>query len=525
MDLQRTALCLTLALAIFTAPAFAQEDSRRDNPPGPHAQTTQEPKPAAPPASETGILGLLPADSVTEHVLKTRDAELPYTATAGTLSLFGTDGERSAKIFYTAYVARDAQPNRPLTFVFNGGPGAASAYLHLGLVGPRILDFGPNGENATHPALVDNPDSWLAFTDLVLIDPVSTGWSRARNDSAASNFYGVSEDAESIAKAIALYIAQNDRMASPKYLLGESYGGFRAAKVASALKDSQSILASGIVMLSPLIEGQLLFGERDYPLMAALQFPSLVAAELERKNAFDPAAVHEAEKFAMTDYLVALAGAEPTGNAAKAFYARIAQMTGIPEAVVARTRGFLGDVYVKHSRGAEFEVVSPYDASFAVADPYPESDVDQSNDAVLDGYTRAYGAAFAAYARNELGYKTDLTYSLLAKNVSEKWDWGRRAHNAASRAQASATGDLRDLLSVIPSFRLLVAQGYSDALTPYGMNRYVIDHLPASLAGGRVALNLYRGGHMFYTRPNSRQALSADAARFFASDSGKLQGE
>ncbi|MEK1887985.1 MAG: carboxypeptidase [Phyllobacterium sp.] len=527
MYLHRITLRLAVALTLLIAPAFAQDDGRQDSSAGHHnATTAPRSKSATPPANgESGILGLLPADSVTQHVLKTRAGTIAYTATAGTLSLFGQDGERSAKIFYTAYVARERKPGRPLTFAFNGGPGAASAYLHLGLVGPRILEFGPNGQGATNPTLVDNPDSWLAFTDLVLIDPVGTGWSRARNDSVASGFFGVGEDADSIAKAIALYVTQNDRITSPKYLLGESYGGFRAAKVASALKDNQGMLVSGIVMLSPLIEGQLLFGDRQYPLWAALQLPSLVAGELERKNAFDPVVIERAEQFAMTDYLVALAGPEPTGDAAKSLYARIAQMTGIPEAVVARTRGFLGDVYVKHSKSAEFEVVSPYDASFAVADPYPESDTDQSNDAVLDGFTRAYGAAFASYARNELGFATELTYNLLATNVNEKWEWGRRGRSGGTRTQASATGDIRDLLSVIPSFRLLVAQGYSDAITPYGMNKYVIDHLPAALAAGRVDLKLYRGGHMFYTRTGSRQALSADAREFYSAGVGKLQGE
>nr|WP_245425198.1 carboxypeptidase [Phyllobacterium brassicacearum] len=488
--------------------------------------TRQSPKPSSPEDdAASGILGHLPADSVTNRVLKIRTGELAYTATAGTISLFGQDGTLSAKLFYTAYVARDRQPDRPLTFAFNGGPGAASAYLHLGLAGPRILVFGPNGRDGTNPTLIDNPDSWLEFTDLVLIDPVGTGWSRATSDSVASGFYGVDKDAQSIAKAIALYVTYNERAASPKYLLGESYGGFRAAKVASALKDGQGMLVSGIIMLSPLIEGQLLFGERQYPLWAALQLPSLVAAELERRNAFKLKVIEDAERFAMTEYLVTLAGPEPSGNKAKAFYARISQLTGIPEAVVSRTRGFLGDAYIKHSRSDEFEVVSPYDASFAVADPYPESDANQSNDPVLDGFTRAYGAAFASYARNELGFKTEMTYTLLANDVNDRWEWGRRGKNGGTRTQASATSDIRDLLSLIPSFRLMVAQGYSDAITPYGMNKYVIDHLPSTLAAGRVDLKLYRGGHMFYTRPSSRQALSADARDFFAARSENIQGE
>ncbi|MRG55282.1 carboxypeptidase [Phyllobacterium sp. SYP-B3895] len=521
--LQRFLLCLALSSLFLVTPAAPQDHapqgSQTDNPsaadPGPEAGAA---------AAGSGILGLLPADSVTEHVLKTAAGDLPYTATAGTLVLYGQDGKPMAKMFYTAYAAHDRTPGRPITFAFNGGPGAASAYLHLGLVGPRILTFGPHGEGGTSPALTDNPDSWLAFTDLVLIDPVGTGWSRASNDKVAADFYGIGEDADSIAKAIALYVGQNDRMAAPKFLLGESYGGFRAAKVATRLKDSQGILVSGIVMLSPLIEGNLLFGDRRYPLWAALQLPSLAAGELERKNAFDPAAVAEAEKFAMTDYLVALSGPEPSGHAAKNLYARIAQMTGIPEAVVTRARGFLTDIYVKNSKSASSEVVSRYDASLAAPDPYPESDSEEGGDPVLDGFTRAYGAAFASYARNELGFKTELTYNLLANHVNEKWKWSQN-ENGGGRTRASAAGDIRELLSVIPSFRLLVAHGYSDALTPYGINKYVIDHLPATLSAGRVELKLYRGGHMFYTRTGSRQALSADARAFYSSSVEKVQGE
>jgi carboxypeptidase C (cathepsin A) len=532
----RTIACFAVAFALLASPALPQNDARQNNDADNHNATISQSRPpskgeetANPPRTEgnaaTGILSLLPADSVTDHVLKIGTQEVAYTATAGTLSLFGQDGVPSAEIFYTAYVARNRQSGRPLTFAFNGGPGAASAYLHLGLVGPRLLDFGPNGQDGTSPTLVDNPDSWLEFTDLVLIDPVGTGWSRAASDNVASNFYGVNQDAESIAKAVALYINHNERMASPKYLLGESYGGFRAAKVASALKERQGVLVSGIIMLSPLIEGQLLFGASQYPLGAALQLPSLAAAEMERQNTFSLKAIRDVEQFAMTDYLVTLAGPEPSGEEARAFYARVSQLTGIPEAVVSRTRGFLADTYVKHSKGDVFEVVSPYDAAFAVSDPYPELDADRSKDPVLDGFTRAYGAAFASYARNELGFRTEMTYTLLADDVNDRWEWGRPGKNGGTRVEASATGDIRDLLSVIPSFRLLIAQGYSDAITPYGISKYVIDHLPSSLAAGRVGLKLYRGGHMFYTRSSSRHDLTADARAFYSEQIGKVQGE
>lgn len=467
----------------------------------------QSAAPPEPPAA--GLLDMLPEDAVTRHVLKRAEGDLPYTATAGTLEIRGQDGKVSAKIFYTAYVADDAPPGRPVTFAFNGGPGAASAYLHLGLVGPRILEFDAGNRDGTRPALSDNPESWLGFTDLVLIDPAGTGWSRVADKGSEPAFYGVRADAESLAKAIMLYAQDEGRMSSPKYLLGESYGGLRAAKVATALKDSQGILVSGIVMVSPLIESGLIFGSSDDPLAAALQLPSLAAAEMERKGTFSEDKVTAAEAFAMSDYLVSLAGPYPTGEAADRLYRRVAEMTGIASDRVARSRGFVGDIYTKDLDGEPGKVASPYDAALLSDDPYPETPADRGDDAILDGYTRAYGGAFAAYARDELKFSTAMTYRLLDIDVNASWDWG------GSRSNVGASRELRSLLSVTPSFRLLVAHGYSDALTPYGVSRYVIDRLPPSLAEGRASLKVYRGGHMFYTDAQERKNFSADVRAFY----------
>ena len=456
-----------------------------------------------------GILRLLPADAVSEHSIDTSRGHLAYTATAGTLAFYDQSGEQSASVFYTAYVAKNGGPNRPLTFVFNGGPGAASAFLHLGLVGPRILDFGPDGHDPARATLRDNPDTWLAFTDLVLIDPIGTGWSRTAKSDDAKHFWSVRSDAESMAKAIALYVAKNERAGSPKYLLGESYGGFRAAKVARALQTDQGITISGIVMLSPLLEGWLTFGDDTSALEAALQLPSLAAAELERKHAFTPEAIAAAEKFAMTDYLVTLAGAPQKGDAASAFYGRVAQMTGLPVDAVTQARGFAGNAYVKTLRAGENKIVSRYDATFAADDPYPERRSSRAPDPILDALSRAYGGAMASYARNELGFKTEMTYALLAGDVTNHWDW------QGGRAQASVEDDLRVLLAYGPSFRLLIAHGYSDMVTPYAVSRYILDHLPSFDPPGRAQLKLYRGGHMLYIDADSRKAFTADAAAFY----------
>jgi carboxypeptidase C (cathepsin A) len=500
-------LLLALLVAGTATVAGAQERPHR-----PAAQQAEQ-RPAEQRQGDAreSVLRLLPADSVTEHSVDIPAGKLAYTATAGTLSLFDQSGERSAAIYYTAYVAKNADgANRPITFVFNGGPGAASAYVNLGLVGPRIAEF--VGNDPASARLQDNPQTWLAFTDLVMIDPVGTGWSKAAKADGASAFYGVRRDAESIAKTIALYVAKNGRGNSAKYLLGESYGGFRAAKVAQALQHDQGIVVSGIVMLSPLIEGGLILGGNRFALGAALQLPSLAAAELERKGTFSKEALAEAERFALTDYLTTLAGPRPKGDAAHNFYARVAQITGLPEDVVTNSRGFIRDAYVKRLRSAEGKIVSRYDATFAVPDPFPEQEAARGPDPLLDGLTRAYGGLYASYARDELGFKTEMTYVLLASDISGKWDW-----DGGGRDSASVSSDVRELLALNPSFRLLIAHGYSDMVTPYAVSRYVLDHLPPIGDPSRAQLRLYRGGHMFYIDADSRKAFSADARNFYQS--------
>lgn len=498
--LPRRSSALLLALMVMAAPAAGQ-------PHGPAA--ADKPQPSQPqqdrPAEKSGVLMLLPPDAVSEKSLERGGRRLAYTATAGTLPLYNQSGEKSAAIFYTAYVARTTPgaPPRPLTFAFNGGPGAASAFLHLGLVGPKVVQFGDSGQDPAAARLVDNPDTWLAFTDLVLVDPVGTGWSRAAKPDGGQEFWGIDSDAESLAKFISLYVSRNGRIGTPIHILGESYGGFRAAKVAVALQKQQSLFVQGIVMMSPLLESAFLFGGKRLALNAALHLPSLAATELERTGRFGAAALAEAEHFAMNEYLTTLAGPPPTGEAARLFYEKVARISGLPVAVVARERGFVADAYVKHLIAGK--VVSRYDASFAIDDPYPENEAPDGPDPVLDGIARTYGSMFVAYAREELGYRTDLTYNLLAGEVTRRWDWGRR------RSPPGVSDDLRRLLSLTPSFRLLVAHGYSDLVTPYAASRYVLDHLPPVTGRDRAVLKLYRGGHMFYTDAGSRQAFTAAA--------------
>ena len=461
--------------------------------------------------ADKGALRLLPSSSVTRHSISTDSGPMSYTATAGTLSLHDSSGERVAAVFYVAYVADKAEAiKRPVTFVFNGGPGAASAYLHLGLAGPRVAEFRAGREGP--PRLHDNPQTWLQFTDLVMIDPIGSGFSRPVRADGATAFWGVARDAEALSKVIAQWIADNRRADSPKFILGESYGGFRAAKVARELRREHGVAVHGIVMVSPLMEGAFTFGGTRFALGAAMQIPSLAAAKLERTGQLTPERLAEAERFALGEYLTTLAGAPPRGDAARAFYARVAEMTGVPLDVVTRTRGFIRDNYVKHLRAADGLIVSRYDVTFTGPDPHPESATPRGPDPLLSTLSRTYSGAMAVYVREELGYKTDMTYVLLSGEANNRWDWGGRGSN---RDNASVDEDLRNLFTLDPAFRLLVVHGYADLVTPYAVSRYVLDHLPDFPNPSRAQLKVYRGGHMFYIDDSSRLRFTADARSFY----------
>lgn len=534
--LSRAFAAVLVAAAMLTLPQsdHAQSQERAQDAQTPQQRERRQAQPQTPPSAEQksppstergrgadqSVLRLLPPPSVTHHTITTDSGPVSYTATAGTVSLYDQSGERVAAVFAVSYVAdKTTAIKRPVTFVFNGGPGAASAYLHLGLVGPRLAEFRRGNEGT--PRLVDNPQTWLQFTDLVMIDPVGSGFSRPVKADGGNAFWGVARDAEALSKVIALWTADNQRAESPKFILGESYGGFRAAKVARALQRDHGIAVKGIMMVSPLMEGSFTFGGSRFALGAAMQLPSLAAAALERRGAFTPERIAEAERFALGEYLTTLAGPPLRGDAAKAFYARVADITGMPLDVVTRNRGFIRDTYVKHLRGAEGLVVSRYDANFTSPDPHPESDTPRGPDPLLSTVSRAYSGAMSVYLREELGYKTDMTYVLLSNEANRRWDWGR----GESRDDASIDDDLRTLFTLDPSFRLLVMHGYADMVTPYSVSRYLLDHLPELPNPSRAQLKVYPGGHMFYIDGPARATATADARAFFKVEPDATEGD
>jgi len=455
-----------------------------------------------------------PADSVTHHQFQVGDASVAFTATAATLPLTDDKGERQAGIFYVAYTRDEADAERrPVTFVFNGGPGSSSAYLHLGALGPRIVSFGPQGQMLAPAAkLVDNPDHWLDLTDLVFIDPVGTGYSRTVGD-AGKRYWGVTEDLASIATFIDRYLTTAGRRASPKYLTGESYGGFRAARLPEVLADDHNITVSGVFLISPVLEFSLIADDSLALLPDVLRLPSYAAVRLEQSGTSTRDALTEVERFALGPYLTALAASPRNDAVMQGIYAEVARYTGVPQAVIAQHDGRLPlGVFAKEARRPDKLLISRYDGSVTGPDPYPASSRARG-DALFDGLRGVLANTMPAYLADSLGVRTDLLYRLSNGQVVRQWNW--RSGLGGREGYAGSADSLREVLAKNKDFRITIAHGMTDLVTPYLTSRYVIDHLPASLTADRVTLSLHPGGHMMYLRAASRAGLHADAARLY----------
>ena len=489
-------MALLLALLAAAGPAVAQDAK----PSQPEASA-----PAATVAEDKSRQ--FPADAVSRQSISLGEQRLTYTATAGSLPLPGSKAETAAHVFYVAYTMEGAAKARPITFVSNGGPGAASAFLNLGGLGPRVVNFTSNGAQAVEPVqLADNPDTWLEFTDLVFVDPVATGYSRTtvRTEEAERAFYGIDKDADAMASFVQLYLTRAGRLLAPVFLVGESYGGFRAAVLAPRLQGA-GISVQGMVLVSPALEFSMVRRNPYTQLPLALALPSLAAAHLEMRDGPNGSLdlLPEVERFARTDYLVHLAAGLKSNPEMDRTLARY---TGLPVDVIARHQSRVATRTFMHEHEKQkYRVLSSYDATVSQASPRGS---ENRFDPILDGSATVLAAAFTQYAREELGFRTDLKYRLLHRDASWHWDYGT---SATRQGFAGSLEELQKARTRNPGLGVLVTHGYTDVVTPYGISRYLIDQLAPIDKARPVELKVYRGGHMMYFRAASRQALARDA--------------
>ncbi|MCQ8783703.1 S10 family peptidase [Mangrovibrevibacter kandeliae] len=466
-----------------------------------------------------GVLSLLPKNAVTAHSLSLPDGRvLDYHAEAGTAPLIGGDGAVQAQIFFTAYTLDGASTQtdggRPITFVFNGGPGAAAAYLHLGALGPRVIDTAADGTFLPPPQrLRDNPDTWLAFTDLVFVDPVGTGYSRAAPGTDEKDFWAVDRDIASLGAFVRLYLQHRGRTGAAVWLAGESYGGFRVARMAKTLQEDVGIPVSGAIMISPALEFAFVNPDEFDITQWALALPAMASVNFERQGLRGDALAAkraEVERWASGDYLAALAGGLETSRAVSD---TVARYTGLPLDLVRRNAGRISfSTFARSLLRDEGRTLSRYDGTIATADTAPQAAFANAPDPVLDRSVPMLTSAFVGYVRDALGYRTDVSYRLLNRDTSNRWEFG----GGGRHGYAGSLDDLQEARSLNPDMRVLIAHGYGDLVTPYTVSRFLVDQLPTLSGAQPIRLSTYAGGHMMYLRPDSRQALAADAAALYA---------
>jgi carboxypeptidase C (cathepsin A) len=470
------------------------------------------------PAPSGGGISLKPEPQSTVHSVTVGGKVLTYEAKAEMLPLLSGEGSVTANIFYVSYTARPhggtaEPPERPVTFVFNGGPGAASAYLHLGGLGPRILATGEDGTFLpAPPRLIDNPDSWLDMTDLVFVDPAGTGYSRAAKGHKEEDFWGVNEDAASLGSFVRLYLAQTGRTASPVFLTGESYGGFRVALLARTLQEDVGITPSGIVLISPALEFMLVQPDEFDLLHWAIELPSMAAVRLISQGATGrqlEQQLAEVERYATGDYLAALAsGLESGGRQASS---RVAEITGLPADLVERNFARIQTgLFAREFARARGLVLSLYDASVEGPDLSPGTTRSAGVDPVFDRSVPALTAAFVDYVSSELNFRTDVSYRLLNRDASRHWNYG-----SSRQGYAGVMNDLQRARALNPSLAVVIVNGYTDLITPYLATRYLVNQLPTLKGVKPIRAEVLPGGHMMYFRNDGRAALKQVASEIY----------
>jgi carboxypeptidase C (cathepsin A) len=487
------AICVALSAA---SPSLAQRPSR-------NAEADAK--------EQTSEAKRLPADVTTDHSVELPDRTLHFKATAGSIPINNGEGKLQAEIAYVAYLRPESEAiARPLTFVFNGGPGAASAYLHLGAMGPWRLPLDGITPSAA-PVTAPNPDTWLDFTDLVFVDPVGTGYSRfiASGDEVRKQFWSVDGDIDVLATFMRKWIEKSGRQASKKFIVGESYGGFRAPKLAGAL-NRDGVGISGLVMISPVLDFGWRGNDRASPLGWVSRLPSMAAAAREARTPFDREALREAERYASGEYLQDLTRGERDIVAVERISARVAQLTGLDSALVRRLAGRVDTrTFIREFQRERGLIASMYDATVTGIDPEPTSASSRPDDPMLGVIRAPLSSAMTDLYSRVLHWRVEEPYQLLNNRVSSRWDWGggRNSHEIIS--------ELRTVLSADPRLRVLVTHGATDLVTPYFENQFILDQLPPYATPDRIKLSVYGGGHMFYSRNASRRTLREDARALY----------
>ncbi|MFZ3217099.1 MAG: hypothetical protein WA192_13670 [Candidatus Acidiferrales bacterium] len=511
-----------LLLAGHAAPAAAQEPSK-DAKPAADAKTAEaKPSETNPPKEESWV---------TDHTARIGGQTIAYKATASTTLLKNEKGEPTALIYSTAYTRSDVKDlsQRPIAFIYNGGPGSSSIWLHMGAFGPRRV---VNSNAAPTPLapykIEDNANSLLDKADLVFIDPVGTGFSHAVGKAQGKDFWGVDQDVKMFAQFINIYANRNNRWNSPKFLIGESYGTFRSAALGNYLQSHDGMYINGIVLISSVLNlGTISFNPgADLPYI--LYLPSYAAAAAYQKMLPEPPAdlpafLAEARKFAATDYAEALMkGSNITADEKSAIAKKLSHFTGLSEDYLLKADLRVNlpqfNIELTRSRGL---TTGRYDARYTMPtydllSEYAEDD--PSYTAVRGAFT----AAFNSYTREELKVTEERTYEVLSDEPGNNWDWKHHGPQGGGffPGSANVSGDLIQALLTNPHLQVQVENGFYDMATPFFATEYTMDHLflPGDLRSN-IHFEYYSAGHMMYLHEEDLTKLKANVAALIDSAS------
>ncbi len=494
-------------------------------PPGLFAQD-QDPKPAVALKQEIEPVGdeikdAAPKVTTSKHTAEIAGKLIAYSTTVGTLEMKSDDGKTKAEIFFIAYTRDDipAGTRRPVTFCFNGGPGSSSVWLHMGMLGPKRVSFSEEARPTPPPGeLVPNEYSLLDITDLVFIDPVSTGFSRPAPGENKQQFHGYEEDLQSIGKFIYFYLSKYDRWLSPKFLLGESYGTLRAAGLAGHLQERYYLDLNGIALISSVLDFRTLSFDDNNDLAYILFLPSYAATAWHHKQ-LPPdlqqleleKVLVQAEQFAMNEYAPALLkGALLSPEDRKAIAREYARYTGLSAEFVERSNlrvsmGRFGKELLRNER----RTIGRFDSRYIGIDRDAAGER-YEYDASAAALFGSFAAALNHYLRAELNIESEKVYEILTSNV-RPWSYKQFENN-----YVNATDELRKAMSKNPYMKVFVASGFYDLATPYFATDHTINQLALDpTLQGNINVHYYYAGHMMYVHEPSLKKLRRDLERFY----------
>jgi carboxypeptidase C (cathepsin A) len=507
-----------IALVLFALPVSGQrsQSAKPTTDAGATAATAKgaeeksaEPKSAEPKSAEP-VKNPLPADKSVPQTITVNGKTLHYTAMVGTIPLKSKDDKLTGVVMYTAYTLDEAKgknsdsgSHRPVTFALNGGPGASSVYLNLGAIGPKHIAFANEGDSPSDPAtLMDNPGTWLDFTDIVFIDPIGTGFSRSLVDEAETKklFYAPKPDIEYLSLVIYKWLVQNDRLLDKKYLAGESYGGYRGPLITHYLQSRLGVAMNGLVLVSPYLNPEKGDGDLS-PIPWMIDLPSITAAHLESEGKLTDAAMQQVVAYTRGDYAEALLKGRSDPAANDAMIAHVTEMTGLDPKFVKFAGGRLDiGAYLREVHRTQGLIGSVYDSNVTAPDPFPYAPTQEANDPILESIIAPTTTAMVDFITRTVGWKTDARYEALSYDVNRQWDRNDDLRKGAVR-------ELRESVAADPKLRVLIVHGWNDLSCPFMGSVLSVDQMPIMGDANRVQVYEFPGGHMFYTRPVNHDSL------------------